>query len=328
MGQVRIVISIPVHEKPEVVNDQVRNFQKFIPGVILVVHVSYDFLREHPISEIKQVEGLYINPEHLDTAWGDILQAHLSNFHYISEQIDFDYFVLHASNDMYIRKGLADYIERFDAGFQFHEISRKGSLWWPGDIAIEDEQLRKIMEACGQKTIIATQVEGSFYKKELMEKIVSIISRVYNPREQRDSYTREECYFSTVAASLTERDHVGFPTTFSEVHRFDRVEWKIQRFLMLIYRGSKLDRVIPFCWYHRGRMKYIRYLMIARFYRTTPKVVKKVLTNEREYISKNSFLDDGFGRYRLYDGNLFSVKRVARKMDDPVRQFIMQLEPH
>jgi hypothetical protein len=38
----KIVFSIPVHENPSVVKNQIENIFKFVPGSIVVLHISLD----------------------------------------------------------------------------------------------------------------------------------------------------------------------------------------------------------------------------------------------------------------------------------------------
>lgn len=321
----KIVVSIPVHEKPDVINNQIENFQKYIDDVYIVLHVSKGFFKQYSLKDIRQYDRVYINPTHLDTEWADIIHTHLSNFHYISSVLDFDYFVLHASNDMYIKHGFAQYIQRFDAGFNIRKVVKKYSHWWPGDMAFKDEQLHDMMNACGQTMIIASQVESSFYRKEIMGKIVEIIEQFYDVSKKSGTYSREEVYFSTIASSLVSWDRIGFPTTFSEVHRFDRFLWSVRNITRALYYKGKISKLIPNRLYNGLEARYNQLLFKTRFYRTTPKIINRLLQNDQKYIEKHSYLNDGSGQFRLYHQEFFSVKRIERNINDPVRQYISQL---
>ena len=96
-----IIFSIPIHEKLEVVLDQVYNFKCFNPKSAIVFHISKGFnyqdshiTKSRFEEEIKQIGDVYINPESVRTGFADIIQAHISNFKYISSILDFDYFSL------------------------------------------------------------------------------------------------------------------------------------------------------------------------------------------------------------------------------------------
>jgi len=322
---VKIVVSIPVHEKPEVINNQIENFKKYIENVIIVLHVSKGFFLHYSLKEIDQTDNVYINPTNLDTKWADIINTHISNFHYISSLIDFDYFVLHASNDMYIRPGFDKYISRYEAGFNRRKVIKKNSHWWTGNMALEDYQLKAMMDSCGQSMIIASQVESSFYKKELMKAIVSIIEAHYDDNSKTDIYPREEVYFSTIASKLVSRELVGYPTTFSEVHRFDRVLWGIRDITRYVYRRLGLRQIISQETYNCFEELYGRLLFKSKFYRTNKRIVKKLVNMDLNYINQNSYLNDGSGCFRLYNAEIFSVKRIERNIKDPVRVFISEL---
>lgn len=320
----KIVVSIPVHEEPDVVKNQIENFKKYIKDVIIVLHVSKSFFENYSVDKIGTYPSVYINPTHLDTKWASIIQTHLSNFRYICTQLDFDYFVLHASNDMYIRAGFNEYISHFDAGFNIRKVINRNSHWWPGNLALKDTQLKQAMNACGQTMIIASQVESSFYKKSLMKQIADIIEIYYDPTVENLVYPREEVYFSTIASKLVSWNNVGCVTTFSEVHRFDRTLWRIRDLTRKLYNhGLKL--ICPEDFYYKIENYYNDKLFKSGFYKTTCKTINKLLENDIPYIYKNSYLDDGSGQFQLYGEKLFSVKRINRKMSDSVRQFITNL---
>lgn len=321
----KIVVSIPVHEKPEVINNQIDNFNHYIDNVYIVLHISKSFFETYSLDEIVLKENVYVNPTHLDTKWADIIQAHISNFHFICSVLEFDYFVLHASNDMYIKKGFSQYIENYDAGFNIHKIIKKDSHWWPGRTALEDTQLSNMMNAIGQTMVIASQIESSFFKKGIMGEIVDVIEQNYDANQKKALYSREEIYFYTIASNIVSWSNIGYPTTFSEVHRFDRSLWKLRDITRCIYYNSPLKFILSERVYYKIEAVYNEILFRSRFYKTTCRIIKKILRDDQKYIKKNSFLNDGTGEFRLYNQYIFSVKRITRNINDPVRKFISNL---
>ncbi len=322
--KIRIVVSIPVHEKPDVIKDQILNLKKFMENPVIVLHVSNSFYELYDEKEFIDIENVYINPKHMDTKWADIIHTHISNFEYISSQVDFDYFVLHSSNDLYIRKGIEKYMANYHAGFNIRKVVVKDSHWWPGIAAFRDEQLKMIMSECGQNMIIASQIEGSFYKKEIMCEIVKIIKENYNYLIEKENYTREEIYFSTIASSLLDWKEVGKPTTYSEVHYFDRTVWKWRD------RTRKWYRYVRWCvsqkMYDRFEMKCNNGMFRMSFYKVNEKIVQDILENKNRCIEKNRYLNDGSGMFELYEGNnIFSVKRVERDYNNRLRKYIRNL---
>jgi hypothetical protein len=141
---VRLAISLPVHEAPEVVVDQLRNIRKYVPAATVILHVS----QSNPgmVAEVSGAasefisEGrLIINPERLATTAWNLLSVHVSNFQALEQHGRFDYFCLGASNELFVRPGLVDYVSRYDAGVEGHSARRH----W----AYRFEIARKLMAA-------------------------------------------------------------------------------------------------------------------------------------------------------------------------------------
>lgn len=325
----KILVSLAVHEEPKVIDDQIKNILKYIKDVVVVLHISKSYFNNHKLDEIIELskENIFVNPINLDTKWGDIIETHISNFKYINEIVDYDYIIFHSSNDMYIRHGIEDYISKYEAGFNIRKVNYGNSNWWPGHVAIKDNILKEIMLNCGQCFIVASQIEGSFYKRSIIEEIIEKIDKntdVIN--EFKNRYPREEIYFSTIASSVLDWSYVGRPTTFSEVHKFDRVLWKLRNVTRFIYYRLLISKFIPLKLYNNFEEYYNKFLFKSKFYKIRIKTIKKIISNDKKYIEKNRFLDDGSGKFELYCDSLFSVKRVNRKYEDKVRCYIRDLD--
>ncbi len=323
----QIVISIPVHEEKEVVVDQIQNYKKYMKNPVIVIHISESFYRNENgrFDEIEKIQNVYINSVHFDVGWGNIAHVHISNYLYICEKIKkFDYFLMHASNELYVRKGVEDYISRYRAGFQRRILFSNKSMWWPCEMAHKDDVLKKIMEKCNAKNIVASQVEGSFYSREIFEKIADATQGI--DFSQGESYTREELVFSTIAYSFLEEKDIGYPITYSEVHRYDRGLWKIQR----IYHSFSILPVMNTVLAHGRREKVYEWL-VNRYesignYKIKKATVKEIVKGNRGYILRKNVMEDYPGKFQLYDGNIYAVKRVERKMTNSVRMYIRGLE--
>lgn len=319
----KIVFSIPIHEYPEVAMNQAENIKKFVPDAQIIFHICREFYNNFSDLILKNLSFVHINPEHMDTSWGNIIHAHLSNFKFAYENLDFDYFVLQSSNDMYVRKGIENYISKYDAGFN-HRIVKENSLWWPANKAVKDIYLKNIMESCELNEIFASQVEGTFYKKDYFKTIYNVISEKYEKSESELNYTREEIYFSTIAVKYEQEKKIGFPVTFSKVHKKDKMHWKIIKVTALLKKLFSFE----LCQKGIRKVEFILKTKIFNdeFYRLKIRDVKKIQKPDLKFIVKNSFINDGFGKIRLYDGNLFSVKRVKRDMKDKVRKYIGEIK--
>lgn len=327
----RAVISIPVHEQPKVILDQIDNIRRFFPEADVVLHVSASYLEKNELDPLMGLPGVFINPTHLQTGWGNIFLTHVSNFEYI-ETLDqrYDYFVFHSSNDLYVRPGVAQYIQQYDAGFNLHYLMQKDTYWWPCERAWADPGLEACKERIGQTRIVATQVEGSFYKMEILRTVMRTIRECLDSGKveaDNGAYgTREEMFFSTLAECLVPHDRIGRPFVFSEVHRFDRELWAAFTRADAAYRRF-FHRIIPVRVYNKLKKIYNDKKFKRGKYKTTPRIVDKVRNLDEAYIEKNRFLCDGAVTFELYrdPASLFAVKRVERKYDDPLRVYIRNL---
>lgn len=321
----KIVVSIPVHEKIEVIKDQVENINKYIKFPIIVFHVSASFSEFQRLQQVLSVyQNVFINPERLKTEWADIIHTHISNFKFISSQMKFDYFMMHSSNDMYIREHIENYIRKYDAGFCVRKVTRNNLHWWPANAALRDKVLKNMMIETGQTMVIASQIEGSFYNYESMCRIVHTIECNYHRNEKEEKYTREEIYFSTIASSFIPWENCGRPTTYSEVHNFDRTLWKLKNTARRLYQFVKW--IIPQKRYDQFEALCNTILFKFGHYKLQPVLVKKLVQGEKKCIDKNRYLDDGSGAFELYEGtNIFSVKRVERDYNNKVRKYIRNL---
>ena len=328
-----LVISIPVHEKQYVVINQIKNIKKYVPSAHIVIHISTEMKDCEALCDyISQETRVYQNPQRLLSGWGDIIDAHISNYKFIKGIIDFDYIMFHASNDMYILPGVEQYISQYDAGFHVHQIY-KPSRWWPSAYALEDSVLNEIIRLLNAKTIVATQIESSFYRKELFEEIVAVINEARALEKNRSTavyektYTREEVYFSTIAYHLLKKKGLrrGYPTTYSEVHDFDRALWRKQFITWGIYHRLGLWKLISKSAYVRFERGYSDRFAIKNPTALSINTVKKLVNDQSVILKKHSYLNDSVTKYRLYGDHIFSVKRVPREIDDPLRVYINNL---
>lgn len=202
-----IVFSIPIHERFEVVVDQIINFRHFNPNCGFVFHLSQGFdyknskLSKSEFLDIcSEIGGIYINPHSLRTGLYDIIQAHISNYRFVSQQTEFRAFCMAASNEMFIKPGLAKLINSYDCCVSFqdknHERTKKTRL------AREDSDLLDMTYCKNPDNIRYSQIEGTFYKNELFKKLVDIIEENYDYTNMKIAHAREEVYFSTVLYGL------------------------------------------------------------------------------------------------------------------------------
>lgn len=227
-----IVFSIPVHEKPEVIIDQIINFKHFNENAAFVLHFSKSFsykeshYDENSFLEVLQRIGdVYVNPNRLRTGWGDIIQTHVSNFLFVASQIDFEYFALASSNEMFVKKGLYEKIHECDYGCSNQTLA--SNTEWPHyEAATHDESLKRIMDEVGSSGAICSWVEGTFYKKDIFRRMCGVINDCYYYEKEKVLYPREEIYFSTIARAL-------FPNSKSAIGTYCKMRWDRELYMPL-----------------------------------------------------------------------------------------------
>lgn len=202
------IISIPIHEKAEVVIDQICNYKFFCPDCGIVLHISKGFnWKDSLLSEkeflviVNTFENVFVNPTRMNTVFADILHTYISNFEYVSKIVEFEYFSFGASNDLFVRP--MPPISDCDANFNVHFFLKQTNLGWYPKV-FKDKYLPKILEYLGadMNDVIKCQVEGSFYRKECFQEIVDIINKFYDHEAVADKskviFAREEIYCQTI----------------------------------------------------------------------------------------------------------------------------------
>lgn len=112
-----LAISIPVHESPECVIDQAKNWLTFAPEAHVVFHFSaqanFD-VEKLKCELIRANPNAHVNNEHRNTGWADgsLIWAHISNFEYAINNVDVAFFAFDASNTLLVREGLVDHITK------------------------------------------------------------------------------------------------------------------------------------------------------------------------------------------------------------------------
>lgn len=204
-----ILFSIPVHEKTEVVLDQIVNIQHFNPKCCIVLHISrgFDYASEY-LNEasffhvLEKMDDVLINPNRLRSGLEDIIQCHISNFRYAFEHVDFDYIMFSASNELFFKFGLWNDIKNYDCGPSRRSIIREGTEWAQGRRALEDNGFKDAINSMGISQIFEGQFEGSYMKRDMMHKLSDIIESFYDYQNMTIKYAREEVFFHTFIAAL------------------------------------------------------------------------------------------------------------------------------
>lgn len=295
-----ILISLPVHEKVEVILDQIANFRKFAPEAGIIIHPARQLVENHPqFSDILcGIDGVWVNTKPFYTGFGMVLKCHLSNFiQATTQEIPFTHFSLHASNDMFVRRGMENYIHAHDYGFFQFDLDAQtlGFTNWR-DGFLNDKAYRRIMQEIGAPpTQYVSQVEGSFYPREAFAQFTTV-------------YLKHAWH------------EFGWP--FRYVHGTRK---------NLMKYGDKFSRT-EFRRKHFGMFSYPREEFYpANFFSTMcaapapPYCLMNWKNNLHVTEDEIKCIRNGETLINEYR-ELFAVKRVARNIDDPLRAFIRSLD--
>lgn len=207
---IKLMFSIPIHERLEVVVDQILNIKTLNNNCGIVLHLSLGYNDKNSSLSlvdfnaiVDKLDNVWINTTRVRTGNYDIIQAHLVNFEYISN-IEFEFFCMCASNELFVRPDLYDRIYTYDCGLDYNSVTNNVN-WVAGKYAKKDESLLAMMKEVGVDDIVGSQIEGTFYTKSLYEQIANIINRHYDYKVMTVAYAREEVYFSTVFWGLNQK---------------------------------------------------------------------------------------------------------------------------
>lgn len=230
-----VIFSIPIHEKFEVVVDQICNIKYFNKNCGIVFHISESFnyadskiSREQFESIVKSMGDVWINPVSLRSGRSDIIQTYMSNFEYVKNLVDFEYFAFCASNESFIKSGVYEYMKNFAWGAKNIIISKLED-WKFGNALFKDKDVMEFLKSQDGQ-VVFSNAEGQFFRKELFGQISQKIKSFYDYTKIVSFYPREEIYFSSVAACLTKNEEasVGQIYTYSAYHF--RFLWDVTRF--------------------------------------------------------------------------------------------------
>lgn len=289
-----ILVSIPVHEKIEVIENQIKNINYFLDNPYICLHISSKYNLEKDASEkridLKQYDKLLINENRYDTSWGNIIHTHLSNFNYARERVNFDSIVINSSNDMYVRQGASKYINLSKNGFQLKPTNNE-MLWSCGKEAYLDKQLLEILKKLGTNRIWGSQPEGVFFQKDVFNEIYKLIINTNFLNDTTLFYPREEIYFSTLGEALI-GESKGKPIILSEI----------------VINGINAESD-----------SYIKKLLKRVF--QNKKITRSMIDSIRNEKPSKKWEYDG--EQKLYDVNdLYGVKRIDRDINDLLRKYI------
>lgn len=196
-----LCFSIPVHEKQDVINNQIENILNFNPNAKIVIHVNKSF-KEFK-KDLTQYDNVYINRNQYNYVFGKgLLWIHIQNFiEMLNLNVNFKYFIIFSSNEMFIREGCIQYIKKHKNGLQCVEFD-KSVDWHNFHKGLENDKiLLNLMKDLSLEKIYGGQTEGQFYERDIFNKIKDIYLKHFGERELY-TFETEEIVIQTIFKGL------------------------------------------------------------------------------------------------------------------------------
>jgi hypothetical protein len=304
----RHAISLLVHENVSVIVDTCVNFECFAREAVVMLHVSptADFAPD-ALREALAAAGCarsVVNPVSVSTAWGRIIDAHFVNIEALAPYCDGDTTVsFHASNDLLVAElppmgvpGLAWYEQR--------EVSKDAVWRLPRVWFKEGDEARALLEALDCPVAVGGQIEGSSYPYAMLAQLVARF-RADPSIGATLPRVAEELVFPAYAAN-----HLHAPTGQPYV-RFKKpilplaASFAVPRRLRTSVPGRA---VIQIC-----------HLISAKIDPSDASIAEAEAIMAGRKLSQYAW---ALGMPPAPKALFYGVKRVARRMDDPLRQYI------
>lgn len=177
----KIGVSLPVHERADVLLNQIFNIYRYIEDPLICIHVSENsILNMDEIRSIAVLTGAVVNEERFATRHGKgLMGVHISNFKQMLELGGVDYLLLISSNEMLIKPNLEEYMSRYDLGIQITS-PEECPAWHLFNRNIEKtDAVQKFMQKIGVAVIRGGQAEGQFFKSSLFNDLAEFYDQCF-----------------------------------------------------------------------------------------------------------------------------------------------------
>ena len=205
-----LLFSIPVHEKQDIINNQIENILNYNPNAKIILHVNKSFKEFN--EKLTIYENVFINSKRFNYTFGKgLLWIHINNFlEMVENDVIFKYFIILSSNEMFIKNGLISYINQYKNGLQIVE-NNKNNKWHNFQKNLEhDVHMKELINSIGLTTFYGGQTEGQFYERFIFQKIANIYIQIFGTNETH-SYETEEIICQTIFKSF--ELNYGLPIT-------------------------------------------------------------------------------------------------------------------
>ncbi|MBH10696.1 MAG: hypothetical protein CMG74_10180 [Candidatus Marinimicrobia bacterium] len=302
-----LLFSIPVHEKPDVVLNQIQNFKFYNPESIIILHVSawmnkIDY--RQLIKYVVSLKDVYINDKRIWSGYADgtQLKMHILNILYARKLcLNYKFICFHASNDMFVRSGLGAFISKMCGCSATDELTID-TVGYHTKACLNDKKLHEIMKRNSLFSIYKNQLEGSFYKRRIIDIVVDRILDV-GMDEVPGLYSHGLKRWSTRL-----------------------VYWTVKG----IKKAISICKIIFVSFPGWDELGYEFYAKEESYFPTLSQDLIHRKGSVYCYVNWDADLlitkeDVDKIRNKKWGNNYYAVKRVDRKIDDPLRQYISNL---
>jgi hypothetical protein len=275
----KLLFSIPVHENQNIINNQIENILNFNPNSKIILHVNKNFnIFNNNLTNYKNV---YINTKRFNYIFAKgLLWIHINNFlEAVSLNLNFEYFIIISSNEMFIKNGLNKYIENTKNGLQIVEFDINNK-WHNFHKKLEDDEIIKnLLKDLNLNNFYGGQTEGQFYEKDVFKNIANIYLKYFGNKELHNFET-EEIIPQTIFKSFNISNSLPF-TLQNYSNRIIYTEEFIKDLVEnnIIIENNYLDNTLYSC--HTGN-DCSSIFSIKR--------VDRNFNNIRNYLSKKGFI--------------------------------------
>ncbi|TCQ10346.1 hypothetical protein C8J34_102756 [Rhizobium sp. PP-F2F-G36] len=202
----RILFSIPVHDRPDIVRDQIENINYFCPGSFICLHVAEGAAASRDeFARACDFENVVLNPHSLGFTLSDgLMHTHVSNFlHMLDTGLPFDKVVLVSSDEMLVKDGLGDYVSRYPLGVHAEVLDLATDWGVFNPELLQTAAMQGFLKTLGLPLFFGGQAEGQFFSKSIFGLLTKLFMENFPmkpcgfPTEQVIGPTMAARYFVT-----------------------------------------------------------------------------------------------------------------------------------
>lgn len=188
MTSKKLLFSITVHESYDSINELIRSINKSYEDSYIVLHINY-LWRDFEDNKIENnTKRVFINKKYRYPLYNKMegkTGIHFSNIEYFNTlNIDYDYVIICASNELYIKPIDIEYIDSKKYGSDFLSVSTN-SIFYKKIPHIDSSFIKSVIGDSlkfiyNKNGIFGGRHEGMFFQKELAEELVKIYRKNFS----------------------------------------------------------------------------------------------------------------------------------------------------